>query len=205
MDWNLYLAFVVTSILLILLPGPSVLLTIVHSLAFGWRRALNTVLGATCGVAVQLAVALVGMTSFMLFMADWFEWLRWAGVAYLVYLGVQQWRTEPEAVPAGTGQARGRALFLQSLMVTTANPKTLIFFAAFFPQFIDPATALAVQLPLLATSFLVITYVFTAFWAVLAGRAGRLFRTTARIRLRNRLTGGLLVGAGLGLSLARRV
>ncbi|MDX1575089.1 MAG: LysE family translocator, partial [Kiloniellales bacterium] len=178
---------------------------IAHSLAFGWRRALNTVLGATCGVAVQLSVALVGMTSFLLLMADWFEWLRWAGVAYLVYLGVQQWRAEPEAVPAETGQARGRALLLQSLMVTTANPKTLIFFAAFFPQFIDPATALSVQLPLLAVTFLAITYVFTAFWAVVAGRAGRLFRTPRRIRLRNRLTGGLLVCAGLGLSLARRV
>jgi threonine/homoserine/homoserine lactone efflux protein len=118
---------------------------------------------------------------------------------------VQQWRAEPEAVPAEAGQTRGRALFLQSLAVTTANPKTLIFFAAFFPQFIDPATALSVQLPLLAVTFLVITYVFTAFWAVLAGRAGRLFRTPGRIRLRNRLTGGLLVGAGLGLSLARRV
>ena len=67
------------------------------------------------------------------------------------------------------------------------------------------ATALTVQLPLLAVSFLVITYVFTAFWAVLAGPAARLFRTPGRIRLRNRLTGGLLVGAGLGLSLARRV
>ena len=157
MDWNLYLAFVVASTALILLPGPSVLLTVAHSLAFGWRQALNTVLGATCGVAVQLAVALVGMTSFLILLADWFEWLRWAGVAYLLYLGVQQWRAKPEAVPAETGQTRGRALFLQSLAVTTANPKTLIFFAAFFPQFIDPAAALAVQLPLLAVTFLIIT------------------------------------------------
>jgi len=204
MDWNLYLAFVVTSIALILLPGPSVLLTVAHSLAFGWRRALNTVLGATCGVAVQLGVALIGMTSFLLLMADWFEWLRWAGVAYLLYLGVQQWRAKPDAAPANAGQARGRALFLQSLMVTTANPKTLIFFAAFFPQFIDPSAALAVQLPLLGVTFLVITYFFTACWAVLAGRAAGLFRTPGRIRLRNRLTGGLFVGAGLGLALARR-
>ncbi len=205
MDWNLYLAFVVASTALILLPGPSVLLTIAHSLAYGWRRALNTVAGATCGVAVQLSVAIAGMTWFLLLMADWFEWLRWAGVAYLLYLGVQRWRAKPEAAPAGLGETRGRKLFLQSLMVTTANPKTLIFFAAFFPQFIDPAAALAVQLPLLAVTFLVITYVFTAVWALAAGRAGRLFRTPGRIRLRNRLTGGLLVGAGLGLSLARRV
>jgi homoserine/homoserine lactone efflux protein len=205
MDWNLYLAFVVASTALILLPGPSVLLTVAHSLAFGWRRALNTVAGATCGVAIQLSVAVAGMTWFLLLMADWFEWLRWAGVAYLLYLGVQQWRAKPEAAPAGLGETRGRKLFLQSLMVTTANPKTLIFFAAFFPQFIDPAAALAVQLPLLAVTFLVITYVFTALWAVAAGRAARLFRTPGRIRLRNRLTGGLLVGAGLGLSLARRV
>ena len=103
MDWNLYLAFVVASTALILLPGPTVLLTIAHSLRFGWRRTLNTALGATCGVAVQLAIALVGMTWFLLLMADWFEWLRWAGVAYLLYLAVQQWRAKPEAVPADVG------------------------------------------------------------------------------------------------------
>lgn len=101
-------------------------------------------------------------------------------------------------------ETRGRALFLQSLAVTTANPKTLIFFAAFFPQFIDPVAPLSLQLPILAVSFLVITYVFTAVWALLAGRAGRFFRSRRRIRLRNRLTGGLMMGAGLGLALARR-
>ena len=107
MDWNLYLAFVVASSLLILLPGPSVLLTIAHSLAFGWRRALNTVLGTTCGVAVQLAVALIGMTSFLLLMADWFEWLRWAGVAYLLYLGSSS--GAPSRRPCRTAPARPAA------------------------------------------------------------------------------------------------
>ena len=133
MDWNLYLAFVVASSALILLPGPSVLLTVAHSLAFGWRRALNTVLGATCGVAVQLAVALVGMTSFMIFMAEWFEVLRWAGVAYLVYLGIQQWRADPTApaLPNGSGSSP-RSRFLQGLVITVMNPKSMIFLAAFF-------------------------------------------------------------------------
>lgn len=204
MDWNLYLAFVVASTALILLPGPSVLLTVAHSLSFGWRRALNTVLGATCGVAVQLAVALAGMTWFLLLMADWFEWLRWAGVAYLLYLGVQQWRAKPEAVPPELVETRGRKLFLQSLVVTTANPKTLIFFAAFFPQFIDPTSAPGPQLALLSVTFLILATGLDGTYVVLAGRLGPWLRGRRRARFRNRLAGSLLIGAGLGLAFARR-
>jgi threonine/homoserine/homoserine lactone efflux protein len=204
MNWSLYLPFVFATSVMIALPGPSVMLTVGHSLAYGWRRGLLTVAGATGGVGVQLAVALAGMTSFMLLLADWFEWLRWAGVAYLLYLGVQQWRARPEA-PGETPQARTRrSLFLQGLLVTTANPKSLLFLAAFFPQFVDPAVPPAQQFPVLAVTFLVITYVVTAAWALLAGHAGRWFATPRQARIRNRITGALLIGAGLGLALTRR-
>ncbi len=204
MDLNLYMAFVAATGLMIFLPGPSVMLTVGHSLAFGWRRALGTVAGATCGVAVQLAVTLAGMTSFMLILSDWFEWLRWAGVAYLIYLGIRQWRVRASLPSTTSSVGSGRAVFLQGLVVTTANPKSMIFLAAFFPQFVDPAVPLAVQMPVLGVSFLVITYVVTALWALLAGRAGALFRTRRHVLLRNRITGGLMIGAGLGLALVRR-
>ncbi len=97
MDLNLYIAFFVATPIMILLPGPTVMLTVAHSISFGWRRALATVMGATIGVGIQLAVTLVGMTSLMVLMAAWFEWLRWAGVAYLVTLGVRQWRAAKQA------------------------------------------------------------------------------------------------------------
>ncbi len=203
MDLNLYIAFFAATTIMILLPGPSVMLTVAHSISFGWRRALATVAGATLGVGIQLAIALVGMTSLMVLMAEWFEWLRWAGVAYLVYLGIQQWRAPPESEAAPAVRS-GRSLLIQGLVVTTANPKSMIFLAAFFPQFVDPLVAPGPQFALLGVTFLAITFGFTALWAVVAGRAGTAFRTHRGIVLRNRITGSLMIGAGLGLALARR-
>ena len=210
MDLNLYIAFFVATTIMILLPGPSVMLTVAHSIRFGWRRALATVAGATIGVGIQLAITLVGMTSLMVLMAAWFEGLRWAGVAYLAYLGIQQWRARPEAEDdAAPGAApktvrSGRSLLIQGVVVTTANPKSMIFLAAFFPQFVDPLAAPGPQFVLLGVTFLAITFIFTALWAVVAGRAGTAFRTGRGIRLRNRITGSLMIGAGLGLALVRR-
>ncbi len=210
MDLNLYIAFFVATTIMILLPGPSVMLTVAHSISFGWRRALATVAGATIGIGIQLAVTLVGMTSLMVLMAEWFEGLRWAGVAYLTYLGIQQWRAQPEAAnDAVPGAARettrsGRSLLIQGVVVTTANPKSMFFLAAFFPQFVDPLAAPVPQFALLGVTFLAITFGFTALWAVVAGTAGNAFRTRRGIRLRNRIAGSLMLGAGLGLALARR-
>jgi len=206
MDLQLYLALVIATTIMILIPGPSVMLTVGHALSYGLRASLATVAGATTGVGLQVAVALAGMTSLMLFLADWFELIRWAGVAYLVYLGVKTWRqpvtvdATDDALPA----SNGRSLFLQGLIVTIPNPKSLIFLAAFLPQFIDPAADPVLQAGVIGVTFLVIAFVFTAFWALIADRARRLFRSPRAARLRNRVTGGLFIGAGLGLALARR-
>lgn len=202
MDPQLYLAFVLATIVMILIPGPSVMLTVGHALTHGWRKALATVAGATVGLGVQLAVALIGLTSLMLFLAEWFEVVRWGGVAYLVWLGIKAWRAPAAEAEAPAGD--GRSLFLQGLVVTIPNPKSLIFFAAFFPQFIDPAADPLLQAGIIGVTFLIIAFVFTAVWALAADRARRLFRGPRAARIRNRLTGGLFIGAGLGLALARR-
>jgi threonine/homoserine/homoserine lactone efflux protein len=206
MDLNLYIAFFVATTIMILLPGPTVMLTVAHSISFGWRRALATVAGATIGVGIQLAITLIGMTSVMVLMAAWFEGLRWLGVAYLAYLGIQQWRARPEAeAEANPAVVRsGRSLLIQGVVVTTANPKSMFFLAAFFPQFIDPLAAPVPQFALLGVTFLAITFGFTALWAVVAGHAGSAFRSRRGILLRNRIAGTLMLGAGLGLALARR-
>jgi threonine/homoserine/homoserine lactone efflux protein len=179
------------------------MLTVAHSISFGWRRALATVAGATIGVGIQLAITLIGMTSLMVLMAAWFEWMRWAGVAYLAYLGIQQWRARPEAEAAPAPRS-GRSLLIQGVVVTTANPKSMFFLAAFFPQFLDPLAAPGPQFALLGVTFLGITFVFTGLWAVAAGHAGSVFRTRRGVTLRNRIAGTLMLGAGLGLALVRR-
>ena len=205
MDPNLYIVFVLATTVLILMPGPSITLTVAHSLAFGFRRALMTVAGTCAAIVIQLAVTAVGMTSLMLVLADGFQWLRWAGVAYLAYLGIQQWRAEvPAADDDGAQRTSSKALFWQGFVVSATNPKSLFFYAAFFPQFIDPGRPPGLQLLVLSLTFFAIAAVLTGAYAALGGHARDWFRGRRRGQMRNRITGGLLIAAGVGLALARR-
>ena len=205
MDLNLYIAFFVATTIMILLPGPSVMLTVAHSISFGWRRALATVAGATIGVGIQLAVTLLGMTSLMVLMAEWFEALRWLGFTYLVTLGVRQWRARPVALGEVAAPRVSRArLYWTGFAVNATNPKVLFFYAAFFPQFIDPLLPHGPQIAALCVTFLVVQTLLDGGYPLLGGRLRPWLASRARARLRNRVTGGLLIGAGLGLALARR-
>jgi threonine/homoserine/homoserine lactone efflux protein len=150
-------------------------------------------------------VVVLGMTSVILALATWFEWLRWAGVAYLIYLGIQQWRAAPLALDdLETRPTPSWRLFWQGVLVSATNPKTLLFYAAFFPQFVDPASPPGPQLALLCATFLVIATVLDGAYALLAGRLRPWLRDRRRARLRNRLAGSCLIAAGVGLALARR-
>jgi threonine/homoserine/homoserine lactone efflux protein len=204
MDLSLYLAFLFATTVLILIPGPNVTLLVANSLAHGPRRALVTLAGTSSAIALQLVVVALGMSSLILLLAQWFEWLRWAGVAYLVYLGVQQWRAPLALNDLERPAVRSGALFWQGVLVSATNPKTLLFYGAFFPQFLDPESAPGPQLALLCTSFLVIATILDGIYAILAGQLRPWLRTRRRARLRNRLSGAFLIAAALGLALARR-
>jgi homoserine/homoserine lactone efflux protein len=205
MNPDLYVAFLLATMVLVLIPGPNVTLLVATSLAHGLRRALITLAGTSSAIALQLAVVALGMSSLILLLAAWFEWLRWAGVAYLIGLGIQQWRAAPlalddlEARPAPSAR-----LFWQGALVSATNPKTLLFYAAFFPQFLDPSRPPGPQLLLLCATFLVVATVLDGAYAILAGRLRPWLRERRRARLRNRLTGSCLIAAALGLALARR-
>jgi homoserine/homoserine lactone efflux protein len=205
MPLGLYLAFVLASTVLILLPGPNVTLLVATSLAYGARRALMTLAGTSSAIALQLLVTVLGTTSLLLALATGFEWLRWAGVAYLLWLGIRQWRAAPVALedvdPAAISTGR---LFWRGFVVSATNPKTLAFYAAFLPQFLDPARPPLPQLLLLSVTFLLLASVLDGTYTLLAGRLRPWLRGQRRARLRNRLSGALLIGAGLGLALARR-
>ncbi len=205
MPLDLYLAFILASTVLILLPGPNVTLLVATSLTQGARRALMTLAGTSSAIALQLLITALGTTSLLAMLAAGFEWLRWAGVLYLLWLGVRQWRARPMALedvePAAVSTGR---LFWRGFVVSATNPKTLLFYAAFLPQFLDPGQPPLPQLMLLGTSFLVLATVLDGSYTLLAGRLRPWFRGQRRARLRNRVSGSLLIGAGLGLALARR-
>ena len=199
---NLLFAFALATALLMLVPGPNVALIIANSLAHGVRYGLLTVAGTSCGVIPQLLLVCLGLSGVLEFVGHWFEWLRWAGVAYLLVLGVQHWRAqEPDLTKIAPQPRSGRAIFVRAVLIALTNPKTLLFLGAFLPQFVTPQAAAGPQVVVLAVIYFAIAAVLDSLWAVLAGRLGGVLRT--RGRLRARLTGGLLIGAGAGLALAR--
>jgi threonine/homoserine/homoserine lactone efflux protein len=202
MHWDLYLGFVAATVLLVLLPGPNVALIVANSMAHGPRRGLVTVAGTSSAMVLQLALTVSGLTAFLALMAEWFEWLRWLGVAYLVLLGLRAWRAESGAAPASASRRSVRSVYLGGFLVSLSNPKTLFFYGAFLPQFVVPESDPTRQLALLAATFLAIAVLLDGAWALIAGKLRVAF--ASRGRLWNRLTGGILVGAGIGLALARR-
>ena len=203
MELHVYLAFVFATTIMIALPGPSVLLTVAHSISFGWRHALSTVAGATMGIAVQLMVAAIGLTSLLNVVAEAFEWLRWAGAAYLVFLGIKQWRSASEPLEFDTSSVSRKNLFVQGLVITIPNPKSLIFIAAFLPQFIDAARPLGLQFTFIVPTFLLITFTVTSVWALVAGKLSGFLQSQRAFKSVLRTAGGLMIIAGAGLALAR--
>lgn len=207
-DPELYAAFVLATAALILMPGPIVTLVIANSLKHGARTGVTTVIGANTGTTILLTAGALGLSTVLAVAADIFEWVRWAGVAYLVYLGVREWRqvfkARAEAVEQLTADRKPRGVFWHGFVVAITNPKTVFFFVAFFPQFIDPARATGPQLAILCVSFMVIAFLLDGMYAVVAGRARGWLAGGAKARLRHGITGTLLIGTGLGLALARR-
>jgi len=204
MELHVYLALVVATTIMIALPGPSVLLTVAHSISFGWQPALSTVAGATVGIAVQFMVAAIGLTSLLNVVAEAFEWLRWAGAAYLVYLGIKQWRSAREPLKFDTVPVSKTNLFVQGLVITIPNPKSLVFIAAFLPQFIDAARPLGSQFAFIVPTFLVITFTVTSVWALAAGKLRGFLQSQRAFQSVSRTAGGLMIIAGTGLALSRR-
>src|SRR6195952_2360566 len=203
MSLQLYLAFVAACIALALLPGPVVTVLVPNGLRHGTRAALVNIAGVQAGLAIVIGIVAVGLTSLMATMGYWFDWVRFAGAAYLVWLGVKLIRSPVEGVDTGAPPPPPRGgFFLQGVLVLLSNPKVLVFFGAFIPQFMDMSKDHVSQVALLGVTFMVIAGITDALYALLAGRA-RLFFSARRTRLLSRLSGGFMIGGGIWLALTR--
>lgn len=203
MTSELYLAFVAATVVLILIPGPNVALIVANSVSHGTASGLVTVAGTSSAMVIQLALTVAGLSGLLATLGAGFEVLRWLGVAYLLYLGFKAWRAPAVDLSAVEAEPRvWKRMFLRGFLISLTNPKTLLFYAAFLPQFVVSSATAAPQLLLLATTFLSLAVVLDGAWAVLAGRVRGVL--AVRGRALNRLTGGLLISAAAGLALARR-
>lgn len=203
MSLQVYLAFVAACIALALLPGPVVTLLIANGLRHGTRAALINIAGVQTGLAVAIAVVAVGLTSLMATMGYWFEWVRLCGAAYLIWLGIKLIRAPVEGIQDGEAPPPPRGgFFLQGFVVLLSNPKVLVFFGAFLPQFMDMSRDHVSQVTVLGVTFMVIAGLTDAVYALLAGRARKMF-SVERTRLLSRISGGFMIGGGLWLALTR--
>jgi threonine/homoserine/homoserine lactone efflux protein len=202
MNIALFTAFLLITTLLIITPGPIVTLVISVGATRGRRAALATVMGTTTGNILLISAIALGLNWVVSHAALLFDALRWTGAAYLVWLGVQAWRHAGQT--SQTVEANGRAYFIRGLLVALSNPKTIVFFTAFLPQFIDASLPAGPQLAAMCAASVVIAAATDSAWAIAAGLGRAWFMKPSRAKLLGRLSGSALIGGGIWLSLARR-
>lgn len=206
MPLELWIAFALASSALLAIPGPTVIVVVSYAMAGGRSSAWSTVPGVTLGDFTAMTVSLLGAGAVLAASATLFTVLKLFGAAYLIWLGIRLWRANPApaAIAAADSAAPGRRMFWNSYIVTALNPKGVVFFGAFLPQFIDPAAPLAIQFVVLEATFLTLAALNVVIWALLADKIRARFQQPSMMRLVNRIGGSFLIGAGLLTAAVRR-
>lgn len=201
MDRNTWLIYLLAAIGLSLSPGPNGLLALTHGALHGRRKALYTIFGGAFGFVAVVALSMFGIGALLQASLVWLTVLKWLGGAYLVWLGVQVWRSPPIGLELqASAQVRpGWSLFQQGALSALTNPKGLLFFAAFLPQFIDPTRSLFIQFVIMAGTFAAIEIATEALIASMAHRISPWLRRVGR-RF-NQACGGVFVAIGVALPL----
>jgi len=203
MSLEVWAAFVAASTILLVIPGPTVLLVVSYALGQGWRAALPMAVGVALGDFTAMTLSMLGVGAVLAASAALFTALKWLGAAYLIWLGVKLWRAgssldaEPRTDRTSVAKMLGHAW-----LVTALNPKSITFFVAFLPQFLNPTSSFLTQMLLFEATFLVLASANALGYAIVASRARRLAANQTAITWFNRTGGTLLIGAGLATARA---
>ena len=198
-----YLTYVAACVILSIVPGPNVTIIVANSLRGGTRAGLASVAGTQVGVFIVLMILALGLQVLVESAGVIFDWIRLFGAAYLAWLGAKLLMSDGKLASTSGGTASMNACFWQGCIVLLSNPKALLFFGAFIPQFIDPAGDTFSQAIFLGITFMVVTTTLDSGYALAAGKAGR-FLSQSRIKLVERVSGCCMIAGGLWLALARR-
>ena len=202
MNLETWLAFVAASTILLIIPGPTILAVISYSISHGYRAKIPLIVAVALGDSTALALSLLGLGALLAKSVFWFQVIKWAGGLYLIYLGIKMLRagwvanTSPD-ITANPKIASSWRLFADTYLVTALNPKGMVFFLAFLPQFVDTSSAAAPQLWLLAVTFVVLATINASVYAIFAGKASELLASPKTQRRFNFTGGSLLTVAGL--------
>lgn len=207
MTFDLWLAFALASAAMLALPGPTVLLVVSYALGHGRHAALAVVAGVALGDFTAMTASLAGLGALLATSAELFTLLKWLGAAYLVWLGIRLWRApvaDPAAAAAALPQVSQRRMFGHAFVVTALNPKSIVFFVAFLPQFLAAGEPLLPQFAAMEATFVTLAALNALAYALLASGARRAIRRPAVQRAVNRAGGSLLVAAGVATALWKR-
>ena len=198
MGLELYIGFVLASSLILIIPGPTIILVVSQAITHGKRAVAPLTAGVVTGDLTAMTLSLLGLGSLLSVSAELFSALKWLGAVYLIYLGIRLWISKPVQVEIQTAavQSTNRSLFRSSFIVTALNPKSITFFIAFFPQFVSTSGSIG-QLFLLGFTFLTLAGVNALLYGLFAGRFNELLQKQSARRWLNRGGGSALIGAGI--------
>ena len=199
MSFEVWLAYVLATTIILVIPGPTIILVVSQAVAHGRKSVVPLVAGVVFGDFTAMTFSLLGLGAIMSTSATLFTLFKWIGVLYLLYLGIQLWRKDPQGSTARTDKRdmSPRSLFKSSYIVTALNPKGIAFFVAFLPQFINHQEAIFSQLVLLGGTFLFLALINAALYAAFASQLREFIKRTRVRRWFNRLGGTALIGAGI--------
>lgn len=204
MSFDLWLAFVAASTLLLLIPGPTVLLVLSYALSKGRSVAVASAAGVAMGDFLAMTASLLGLGALVLASATAFTVLKWIGAVYLVWLGIRLIRSAPKEGLAPARDVEASGVFGHAATVTALNPKSIAFFIAFVPQFIDPQTALLPQFVILIATFVSLAAVNALAYALLADRLRQMIARPGILAWVTRAGGVTLIGMGVLTATLRR-
>jgi len=199
MSLDHWLAFAAASAIMLAIPGPTILLVISYALGHGRKAAGATVAGVALGDFTAMTASMLGLGALLATSAAIFTVLKWAGAAYLVWLGIKLWRAPVSLGAEGEAPAEGKPfrIFAHAYVVTALNPKSIVFFVAFLPQFLDVSQPVLPQMAIFEATFLALGSLNALFYALLASAARKTIRKPSVQKVVNRTGGTLLIGAGL--------
>ncbi|NKB75625.1 MAG: LysE family translocator [Gammaproteobacteria bacterium] len=209
MLFETWLTYAIAAFVIIIIPGPTILLVITQSMTYGIKAAIPLVLGVFFGDLIAMLGSMFGLGLLIATSAMLFSIVKFVGALYLIYLGFSLWRAPVGKMGQSTEAIINKVspwqLGRRSFLVTVLNPKGIIFFLAFLPQFVNPELAMAPQLLILGSTFLVLAVVNAGAYAVMAVRMSQLFQNSSTNRRFNRIGGTALIGAGLITAATQRV
>ena len=207
MELSIWLSFLGTVLLIAFTPGPSVLLATANSMKYGTQKTIGTILGDLTANLCQMILAALGLASFVISSGTLFQFIKWCGVAYLIYMGLTKFFSKTQIQLSGTKteERSFSKLFGEGFLMSAANPKAIVFFAALFPLFLDPSAPFLIQVAILAATYLLVDGISLLIYTRFAEQLKAYLENQKKIHLQNKIVGSLLIFSGIMLSMVKRV